>query len=235
MSRRVNIRSAETGEVYTQPPPAPVEKTPTIHQWAAYQGLYTWLNNALWDGRLPHCVLNFSRHAKAYGFFSPERWKAMADDTIAHEISLNPDHLGTRDIRAVVSTLVHEMCHLWQAAFGEPSRSGYHNAEWADEMERVGLMPSDTGEPGGKRKGQKMTHYIIKGGAFARAFADVPPELLMPWRTRPVTTKERKKRESKQKVKYECAAGGGCGAACWGKPGLNLLCLDCREPMSAIA
>ncbi len=27
-------------------------------------------------------------------------------------------------------------------------------------------MPSDTGEPGGKKVGQSMTHYIIAGGTF---------------------------------------------------------------------
>ena len=40
------------------------------------------------------------------------------------------------------------MTHLEQAHFGKPSRNGYHNKEWADLMERVGLMPSDTGAPG---------------------------------------------------------------------------------------
>ena len=33
-------------------------------------------------------------------------------------------------------------------------------------MQSIGLMPSDTGEPGGKRHGQQMTHYIIEGGPF---------------------------------------------------------------------
>jgi len=33
-------------------------------------------------------------------------------------------------------------------------------------MESIGLMPSDTGEPGGKRTGQRMSDYPIEGGAF---------------------------------------------------------------------
>ena len=59
------------------------------------------------------------------------------------------------------STLVHEMCHLWQEDFGKPSRGGYHNRQWADKMIQVGLMPTDTGEPGGQLTGQRVTHYII--------------------------------------------------------------------------
>src|SRR5690606_37233909 len=47
-------------------------------------------------------------------------------------------------------------------------RGNYHNKEWADKMEQVGLMPSNTGEPGGKRTGDRMTHYILQGGAFER-------------------------------------------------------------------
>lgn len=33
-------------------------------------------------------------------------------------------------------------------------------------MESVGLMPSHTGQPGGRRTGEKMTHFIIQGGPF---------------------------------------------------------------------
>jgi hypothetical protein len=30
-----------------------------------------------------------------------------------------------------LSTLFHEKAHLWQHHFGNPSRTGYHNKEWA--------------------------------------------------------------------------------------------------------
>jgi hypothetical protein len=62
------------------------------------------------------------------------------------------------------------MVHLEQHHFGKASRNGYHNKQWAAWMERIGLMPSNTGEPGGKRTGQRMSHYILPDGAFARAF-----------------------------------------------------------------
>jgi hypothetical protein len=59
------------------------------------------------------------------------------------------------------------MVHLWQYHVGSPSRSGYHNREWADMMKRLGLPPSDTGKPGGRETGQRVTHYIIPDGPFA--------------------------------------------------------------------
>jgi hypothetical protein len=40
-------------------------------------------------------------------------------------------------------------------------RGGYHDRVWGAKMEEVGLMPSNTGLPGGKKNGQQMTHYII--------------------------------------------------------------------------
>lgn len=53
--------------------------------------------------------------------------------------------------------------------FGTPSRRSYHNKEWADKMESLGLMPSSTGLPGGNRVGQKMDDYILKGGPIHMA------------------------------------------------------------------
>ena len=35
--------------------------------------------------------------------------------------------------------LVHEMVHLWHHHEGKPSRSGYHNTDWADKMATVGV------------------------------------------------------------------------------------------------
>jgi DNA-directed RNA polymerase subunit RPC12/RpoP len=60
---------------------------------------------------------------------------------------------------------------LWQDHFGKPGRRGYHNHEWSSKMEAVGLMPTDTGQPGGRRVGERVTHMIISGGRFDVACA----------------------------------------------------------------
>lgn len=60
------------------------------------------------------------------------------------------------------------MCHLWQFGFGTPSRKSYHNKEWANKMENLGLIPSDTGRPGGKKVGQQMNDYPQKDGVFEK-------------------------------------------------------------------
>ena len=89
------------------------------------------------------------------------------------EIALNPAHFKSRTTEESLSTLAHEMCHFEQQHFGEPGRTGYHNREWAGMMKAIGLIPSDTGQPGGKETGQKVSHYIEPGGPFDRACAEL--------------------------------------------------------------
>src|SRR6516225_9588180 len=106
-------------------------------------------------------------------------WLAGAHEKFSHrtgnearsEIALNPATFRGRTDREIASTLLHEMVHLWQYYFGKPPRKGYHNREWGDKMESLGLMPSEDGQPGGKRTGQRVTHYIIEGGPFACEWA----------------------------------------------------------------
>ena len=63
-----------------------------------------------------------SRHGGAFGFFAANRWRGTAGKKVVHEISINPDFMNRED-RDRHSTLVHEMCHLWQEDFGaEPGR-----------------------------------------------------------------------------------------------------------------
>jgi predicted RNA-binding Zn-ribbon protein involved in translation (DUF1610 family) len=182
---------------------------------------FDYFNKCLFDNELPRCILNFSRLGSTYGFFSPERWARGDDHT--HEISLNPDLLH-RPLRDAMATLVHEMCHEWQHTFGRPSRRRYHNREWADRMESVGLMPSNTGQPGGRRTGQRVSHYVIEGGPFDVAFRDMPPSYALPW-TSGQTPADRAPRNDK--TKFQCPT---CGDNIWGKPTIQADCRKCGQP-----
>lgn len=196
----------------------------TQEQFTALQGLYNYYNAILFAGQLPACLVNLSRKNNAHGFFAPERWKETATAQATHEISINPDTMDRTPDRWH-STLVHEMAHLWQAVFGTPSRTGYHNAEWAAKMEDIGLIPSDTGQPGGKKTGQRMTHYMDENGAFMAAFLALPMELTLPFASTPVSEEDKKKKAKRNKVKYVCP----CGNQVWGKPKLLIMCEDCEE------
>lgn len=207
-------------------------------------GIY---NGRLFGGALPECILNMSRKANTYGFFAAERWAdSAAPDVKIHEISLNPDFLQ-RPFIDWHSTFVHEMCHLWQQEFGKPSRPAYHNREWVSKMIDTGLMPSDTGKPGGKTTGQSISHYVIAGGRFESVFNSFDAHDLEKFRLRylpafdlPVSGRDGEEEDpgdedggtasnpgtgSGQRRKYSCS----CGNNVWGRAGLSIRCEDCGE------
>jgi hypothetical protein len=129
-----------------------------------------------------------------------------------------------------MSTLVHEMVHLKQEEFGTPGRSGYHNEEWADEMEAIGLMPSHTGKPGGRRTGRQMSHYVIERGPFQQALKAMPEEYLLPWQSGTIPCV---RKSNKNKVVYICP--GSCGTRVWGRPHLDLICGACQKFFEALS
>src|SRR5205085_2115221 len=128
---------------------------------------FDFFNRRLFEAMLPPVLITLQRHKGARGYYSAKRFEGRADRSReVDELALNPAAFLARTDAEILSTLVHEMIHHWQAYFGTPSRGRYHNHEWADKMETLGLMPTDTGEPGGSRVGQRVTHYIIEDGPF---------------------------------------------------------------------
>jgi predicted SprT family Zn-dependent metalloprotease len=194
-------------------------KTPTKQTYDDLDAAYAYFNKRLFNGRLPPCVITVRPHRGAYGYFSGERFGSRNGKKVHDEIALNIRHFKNRSLREILSTLVHEMAHLEQHHFGSPSRNGYHNKEWATMMERVGLMPSDTGRPGGKRTGQRMTHYGIVGGPFAKAVAT--RKFTVPYYDR---VEESDVTRKKRKVTYTCPS---CDDKLWGKPEMRPHCGKC--------
>ena len=73
------------------------------------------------------------------------------------------------------------MAHLWQEEFGRSGRGGYHNLEWARKMEELGLIPTATGELGGKKTGNRMTHCVVEGGPFQIAAQEFLAHYHLAW------------------------------------------------------
>ena len=136
--------------------------------YAELQLAYDHFNGALFGGQLPGCLITLQREKRTCGYFSRNRF-ANLDGQLTDEIALNPCYFAVVPLVETMQTLVHEMVHQWQALFGKPGRGRYHNDEWADKMESIGLMPSSTGRPGGKRTGDHMADYAIEGGRFLQA------------------------------------------------------------------
>lgn len=142
---------------------------PTTELYSALQLAFEHFNEALFDNALPEVIFTVQRQKGVMGYFAPDRWGNLSGNK-CHEIAINPAYIANSRLIEVMQTLVHEMVHCWQHCFGSPGRDYYHNKEWAVKMMDVGLMPSSTGEPGGKITGQHMGDYIIEGGAFLSTF-----------------------------------------------------------------
>lgn len=199
--------------------------TPTARQYDAFGALFVYFNQQLFGWQLGPCLLTFGRHSKSVGYFTADSWKGRVNAVGIPEIAVSADGLG-RTRQEVLSTLVHEMVHHWQHQHGKPARGRYHDRQWAAKMEAVGLQPSHNGQPGGKKTGDRMTHYVIAGGPFERAAAAVADADYLPFLAIPLVDGGKAKSKGVRKLKYECP---DCEQCCWGKPGLRLSCSDCDK------
>jgi hypothetical protein len=229
---------------------------PTQEAYPEFQLAYKYLNTGVFDNKLPDCLITFQRHNGTYGYFVGDRF-GRTDGQRADEIAINPQHMDRRP-EHILSTLAHEMVHLWQhhlekAGLGKAGRVGYHNKQWADKMEEIGLIPSDTGKAGGKRTGDRMSHYIEPGGRFAL----VVEQLLatgfdFTWREIPLPSATSASgsgggggtgvgsgsgnkeggsaSRSGKRTKYSCPHGD---LNAWAKPGAALVCGTHGAPMKA--
>jgi hypothetical protein len=220
---------------------------PTQATAASFQIAYDTFNRGLFGRSLPQCMITLRTFGRAQGFFSPDRFVNISEVSTVHEIALDPRQFMDRTEIEILSTLAHEMCHLWQQEHGTPSRSGYHNTQWGQKMVEIGLQPSNTGGPGGKTTGERVTHYIVPGGHFLEVatqlvksgkaplrwsdiegFLMVPPDavpgplvgLAASVRTKPVSTKAGKR------VRYECPL---CSNHVWGRSDLLVACAGIVE------
>jgi hypothetical protein len=209
---------------------------PTQETYSALQTAYEHFNRALFGGTLPECLITLQRKEKrVHGYFWSQRFEEIKSGDKTDEIAMNPQHFKKSAMDSVLSTLVHEMVHQWQAYHGTPSRKSYHNKEWGDKMESIGLMPSNTGKPGGKKTGQQMTHYIIPGGLFERTCATLLSDgFRLAWGEITADIEDDLGTQGGGKgkttrAKFICPS---CNGNAWGKPSLKLICGTCLVPMT---
>lgn len=221
--------------------------SPTTRQYSAFQHAYAVFNSELFGNALPDCLITLQRKANCHGYFSFKRFTSPDGKATTDEIAINPQFLASHGVMEGLQTLVHEMVHLWQYHHGNPGRARYHNAEWADKMEAIGLMPSSTGEPGGKRTGERIADYPIPGGKFEKvAEILLATAFQIPWVDRhipgtalPGSGNQAAGGEAtgdgfaslpkppRSKVKFTHTCPDSTISNLWGKPGLAVACVHC--------
>jgi len=196
-----------------------------IQQYSILQEIYDYFNFSFFDNKLPEIVFTIDyRKKQTLGYFHFKKLKQ--GDKYISIISLNPDDFD-RDNINIISTIVHEMCHAWRAYVPEkkPSSNGYHDRLWSTKMQSIGLIPSSTGEEGGKKTGSKMTHYIEKNGLFEQKtneFISAHDNIFL---FSGIAQLKQKTAENRNKIKYKCS----CGEKLYSQPGLEATCKKCNS------
>lgn len=227
---------------------------PTQQTYDELQQAYVFLNTELFGSVLPPCLITLQRKRHTAGYFVSKRFVNRSGE-FSDEIAINPAYFATTPIKETLSTIAHEMVHLWQHHFGNAGRGRYHNKEWAEKMISIGLHPSDTGEPGGRVTGDLMSDYIIGGGRFDSVCDKLlSQDYIISWLDR-LTNTDKSRLETDQinelvelgvkidlddsppksnRVKYSHICLNKKAVNVWGKPGLNLSCLDCGSIFMAL-
>lgn len=213
----------------TTQPKKPKPQNATTEQYVDFDFAFRFLNARLFEGNLPPGLITLQRKRGLGGYFAANRFVTCNDNQPVHEIALNPSEFAHSTEKRVLSILAHEMCHLWQKEFGTVGRPKYHNLEWAKKMVSIGLIPSDSGQEGGKMTGDRMNHYIRAGAPFDLACDELLRmgsivHFIEQAQANP--TERNRKRASKSK--YICET---CDLAVWGKPGLRVRCDQCDLPL----
>ena len=216
-------------------------KKPTDVAHAELQHAFVFLNLRLFQSQLVDALITLQRkNPRCLGYFSANRFGNTRVADVVDEIAMNPQHFKVEPIE-ILQTLAHEMVHMWQAHYGaRKSKKAYHNAEWGAKMEAIGLMPSNTGEPGGKKTGQQMMDYVIPGGLFERAARELVDGGFRPTyydRDQPKPKggagapegdggdeEAEPASSSGKRKKWVCPS---CAGQAWGKAGFRLKCFEC--------
>ena len=202
-------------------------KTTSSDEYKALDKAFRHFNKALFNSTLPDVMFTLNRRKYMGGYFWHQIFSKRGGKERRHEIALNPDYFKGQTDRDIMSTLVHEMCHLWQSEFGTRPSKNYHNRQFTARMLEIGLQTSMSGKPGGDEIGRGMSHYIIDGGRFDKAFQVLARRgFKLTWESG--YPKPRGKIDS-SKVKFSCPS---CGLNAWAIARAKLVCGVCSKPQT---
>jgi hypothetical protein len=115
---------------------------------------------------------------------------------VKENINLNRAHLD-RPLWDLLATLVHEMVHSWQAMYGKPSNSWFHNKEFQLKMLEIGIITNNEGFHLGL--GDPFVFMLKKHSVTFNQLADYDGKLKIPPKPKPKGTSKLKK--------WKCSCG----------------------------
>ena len=196
------------------------------------------LNEIYFNGELEKPVITILTDNKggAYGWISVNKVWSSKDSKYFREINLCAEYLN-RPAELVITTLLHEMVHLWNIQNGiqDCSRSGtYHNAKFKEIAEKCDMLVEKSDKYGYciTKPSEKLIEYVKENcrvGCFKlermKTYKDGTPKTT----TTGSDGKEKTVSRTKQSMrKYTCPACKLIIRASRDITG-KLLCVDCNE------
>ena len=196
------------------------------------------LNEIYFNGELERPVITILTDNKggAYGWISVNKVWSSKDKQYYREINLCAEYLN-RPAELVITTLLHEMCHLWniQNDIQDCSRAGtYHNGKFKEIAEKCGLIVEKSAQYGYcvTKPSNELNAYVkenCRAGCFKlermKTYRDGTPKTT----TTGTDGKEKTVSRTKQSMrKYSCPK---CGLAIRATKDISgkLMCVDCDE------
>lgn len=188
----------------------------------AMMKMFNSFNDYYFGKELPKVIITFEAGYKkgAYGWITTNKeWKQGKEEK--HCINISADYLD-RDVYRVMSTLLHEMCHLYAMEKGiqDTSRAGiYHNKKFKQIAENHGLIVQEADKIGWSvTSPTPQTINFIDENCPITSF-----EVMM-------KKPEEKAKTAKTKQssrKYICPC---CGATVRATKELKIICGECFDP-----
>lgn len=195
------------------------------------------LNEIYFNGELEKPVITILTDSMggAYGWISVNKVWSSKDKKYFREINLCAEYLN-RPAEFVITTLLHEMCHLWniQKNIQDCSRSGtYHNKSFKEIAEKCDLIVEKSEKYGFciTKPTDKLIEYVKENcrvGCFKlermKTYRDGTPKTTI-GKDGKETTVSRTKQSMR---KYKCPS---CGLIIRASKDITgkLMCVDCNE------
>ena len=203
------------------------------------QRMFKLLNSTYFNNELERPVITILTDNKggAYGWISVNKVWSSKDDAYFREINLCAEYLN-RPPELVITTLMHEMCHLWniQNNVQDCSRKGqYHNAHFRDVAEARGLIVKQHHTYGFciTEPSPNFTELVWKNcraGCFKlermKTYRDGTPKVTTTGEDGKEKTTSRTKQSSR---KYVCP---DCSVSVRATKEVNIKCGDCNQAMT---
>lgn len=206
--------------------PTRIRKITTMTELqAALQAAFNAINRDFYNNELEKVIITTKegRKKSAYGWIEVNKnWQQ--NGKARHEINISVDFLGERTVVETITTLMHEMAHLYNIQHGikDTTRSGlYHNKEFKKTAEDHGLMVSRMEKTGWSyTTASEKTIFWIKENIAIKGFGVFKQTAEDEGNSR-TTTKQSYR-------KYICQE---CGLIVRATKECNIGCMDCGQQM----